>query len=580
MIEQILVKLTDWGKKKKRGDSEYEPYFSKSHEFGHELREHLSYHAEFDVFPDDLIKSAAPNEDAKEFRYRKENYKQVTKPVWDKALSVTYRIFNPQNYKVVFDESIEGYFTYEYPKIGSFPEFFKDVIHKMKFADPNAVAAVKPYYIPTKLEGDEIKIDQSKAIEPICELFSADQVFEFGDYALLLTKEKSDIIVSGRKRKEGLVFEYYDEQFIYRIEQIGDQKDWDFEAYEYYEHGWGQMPCWKLKGIPVYDPKEVMYHSHFSCALPNLDQAAFLNSTSFGVINKVAFPTRWYYEDSCSTCSGSGMCHDFEQTKDVVCNDCNGSGKKFTFTFGKDFVIPMPDNNVQQDTTNLPAPPFGVVDPPVASIEFLDKKVKELLDTAFLNLNINTSTKPTGTTATEHIIDEDELISFLMQIASEEFYLFEEIVKAHAYMMTGKEDLIEVKKPTEFRIRNSADLTEELKTASEARLPAPYLIKLLNETIDQRFQSDKMREIVDVVAMVDPLMTLDPMSINSLAADGSIEKWQKTLHYCIYNFLYLKIDENENYLESDISLIRSDMETMAKSFVKTGTKANDILGQI
>lgn len=580
MIEEILLRLTDWGKRKKRGDRECEPYFSDSHKFGSELRKHLSYHAEFGVFPTDLIRSAAPNEDAKEFRYRKENYKQVTKPVWDKALSVTYRIFNPQNHSVTFDEKTEDYFTYEYPRVGDFTEFFKDVIHKMKFADPNAVAAVKPYYIPTKEDGEEIKVDQSELIEPICELFSADNVFEFRDYALLLTKERSEIKVSGRTKKEGLIFEYYDDEFIYKIIQTGDQKDWTFEAVEYYEHGWGQKPCWKLKGIPVYDPIDELYHSHFSCALPNLDQAAFLNSTAFGVINKVAFPTRWYYEDSCGTCNGSGLVHDFEQSKDVSCSDCAGSGKKFTFTFGKDFVIPMPDNNVQQDTTNLPSPPTGVLDPPVESIRFLDEKVEKLLDTAFLNLNINTSTKPSGTTATEQVIDEDELISFLMQIAGEEFYLLEEILKAHTYMRFREEDLTEVKVPTEFRIRNSADLTEEMKTAQEARLPSPYLIKLLNETIDQRFNNEGMSEIVDVVALVDPLMTVDPLNINSLAADGSIEKWQKTLHFCIYNFLYLKISENPDYLKTDIQVIKKDMELMAKAFIKTGNKADDILGQV
>lgn len=588
MIEEILVRLTEWGKKKKRDDEEYEPYFSKSHEFGHETREHLSYHADFDVFPDDLIEHAAPNEDAKEFRYRKENYKQVTKPIWDKALSTTYRIFNPQNYSVDWkDEEAQDYFTYLYPRIGSFFELFKDVIHKMKFADPNAVAAVKPYFIPTTVQSvdgeDVMVVNQSERIEPITELFSADCVFEFRhDWCLLLTKEKSEIKVSGRNKKEGLVFEYYNENTIYKIIQYGDQKDWTFIAEEYYTHNWEQMPCWKLKGIPVYDPIEIIYYSHFMCALPNLDQAAVLNSTSFGVINKIAFPTRWYYEDNCGTCSGSGMVEDYANTTKVKCGDCGGTGHKMTFTFGKDYIIPMPDNSVQQDTTTLPSPPFGTVDPPVDSVKFLDEKVKYLLETAFLNLNISVTDAPTGVTATEKTIDEDELITFLMQISSEEFYLMDELIKAHTWMRWQKEEIVTINKPTEFRIRSSADLTEELKTGVAAQLPVPYLMKLQQENIDQRFQNDDvMSDVVRVVSLVDPFVTADLMTINSLVSDGSIEKWQKTLHFSIYNFMYLKLDENPNYLDNNIQTITKDMQDMAKALiVKSPNKADSLLNTL
>lgn len=588
MIEEILIRLTDWGKSKKRTDTEVTPYFSDSHKFGSELKERLSYHAEFDVFPEKLINSAAPNEDPKEYKFRKQNYKQTTKSTWDKALSTTYRIFNPQNYSIEWnDDEVKDYFTYTYPRCGSLVEYFKDVVHKMKFADPNAVIAVKPAFIPMKeeIEGEQViySVDQSEKITPINELFPADRVFEFrDDWCLVMTKEKSLIKVNARDKKEGLIFELYDRENIYKIIQTGDQKDWTFEAFVYYEHKWEQTPAWKLKGIPYYDPVDILYYSHFMCAVSNLDEAAVLNSTSFGVINKVAYPTRWYYEDDCSVCNGEGRKMDYELDKLVTCNSCHGSGHKMTFSFGKDFVIPMPENVAQTDTTTLPTPPFGVVDPPVASITFLDEKVKFLKETAFLNLNISVTDKPTGVTATEKDIDEDELISFLMQISGEEFYLMEEIIDAHTFMRWGKEDVVEVKKPTEFRIRSSADLTEELKKGIEAKLPAPYLLKLLDENIEQRFQNDKdMPQLIKTVALIDPLMTADNLTVNSMASDGSIEKWQKNLHYCIYNFLYLKLEENPKYLETDINTIKTDMETMSKSMVvKTPNTAVDILGSL
>ncbi len=142
MIEIILQRIVEWGKSQKKGKDNY---FSDYHEKISKHARNLSYHAEFGVFPSELIEKAAPNEDSKEFDYRKANYKQVTKPAWDKALSFTYRVFNEQNFSIIWkDEDYEKYFNYEFPKYGDFVKFFIDVIPKMKFADPNAVVVVRP----------------------------------------------------------------------------------------------------------------------------------------------------------------------------------------------------------------------------------------------------------------------------------------------------------------------------------------------------------------------------------------------------------------------------------------------------
>lgn len=581
-ILEILEDLKKWGKNRKKN-----PYFSENHRFGSELRELLSYHAEFGVFPTKLINSAAPNEDPAEFRYRKENYKQVTKPYWDKALGVTYRIFNPQNYSIAWgSDEIKDYFLNTYPKIGSYLEQFKDVTHKMKFSDPNAVTVVRPEFIPGEMKmEDDVEVfvvDQSIPVTPISVIYTADKVFEFeSDMCLVLTDEHSEVFIADKKKQEGLIFEYYDSMSIYKIVQYGNQNDWTFNVIEYYQHNWEQMPCWKLKGIPYYDTEDILYWSYFQAALPNLDEAAVLNSTSFGVINKIAFPTRWYYEDSCGTCSGSGKETIYNEGEPEVsrCSSCNGTGHKMTWSFGKDYIIPMPENNVSADSTTLPTPPFGVVDPPVESIRFLDEKVKHLLESSFLNLNISTTDRPTGVTATEKSIDEDELITFLMQISSEEFYLLQEIINAHVYMM-GSDVEVVVKKPTEFRIRSSADLTAELKTAADAKLPATYQFKLLEENIQQRFQNDKvMEQMLKITALVDPFMTLDNLTIGSLTNTGTVPKWWATLHYSIYNFLAVKLEDNPNYLETDIKIITKDMQTMAQEALPvSGNKAVDILG--
>lgn len=581
MIEQILTELSVWGKNQRK-----DKHFSDAHRFCHEVREHLSYHAEFGVFPEELLSDAAPNESPKEFKYRKDNYKQITKPYWDKALGTTYRIYNEQNYSIEWEDEVKDFFTYNYPQTGNYLAFFKDVVHKMKFADPNAVLAVKPYYIPTKEveteNGVELVVNQSEQIQPIAELYSGDQVFIFKpDYCLLLTKEKSEIKVNGRVKKDGLVFELFDRYSITKIYQTGDQKDWTFEAVEYYYHGWEQLPAWKLKGIVKYDPNEVLYYSYFSCALPCLDEAAVLNNTKFAATNRVAFPTRWYYEEDCSTCNSTGFVENYETHATEKCTSCGGSGKSMTFTYGKDYVIKLPENTTQPDTTQLGGNAFGVYDPPVESLRFLSEEVKQCLNKSFTNLNITFVEQPTGVTATEIKDKDDDFTSFLMQVSSEQFDLLVNSLDAQCWMRYQKEFLVKVNKPKEFTIRSSSDLTEELKTATDAKLPAPYLLKITQETIKQRFEADnQIDDVLRVVALCDPLMTSSDATVSTLVNTNLVPKWWGTLHYCIYNFIYLKLDENPNFLEQDTLTIKSELEAMAKAAEPQKNTAQSILDGI
>ena len=133
---------------------------------------------------------------------------------------------------------------------------------------------------------------------------------------------------------EGLFLELYDANNIYYIRQYGERDNYLFELELYYSHNWDYLPAWRLGGIPKYSENEYYYHSYFSGALPNLDQAAIFSSTQFGVISKVAYPTRWYYSDDCYTCNGNGFELDLDGEGSKRCTSCGGTGKSFTCSWG------------------------------------------------------------------------------------------------------------------------------------------------------------------------------------------------------------------------------------------------------
>ena len=578
-IELLASFLTKELSERKKSDREY---FDETHKEISELEERVSYHAEFGKFPDDLFEKACPNQTKEEFEYNKETYRQKTKAAWDKAVSATYRIWNKQNYSIEYqNDTQKEYFTFEYPTYGDFEKWFRDNVHPRKISDPNAVLAVLPI-IPMKKEGEEYVIDQSQEISPYCELFDSDDVWYFGDYVMLESEQKSEVISKGKKVKEGLIFFVFDEMNIYRLEQYGDKDKYLFESYLFYEHGWEYIPCWKLEGIP----SDGIYHSYFMGAVPFLEDAILTDANFRAVKHRLAYPTRWYYSDKCNECSGHGFIEDYEAGRKNTCHVCKGSGKRMTFSPFRDYEIPMPENLVGADTTQLPTPPFGSESPDTTALEFLKKEFNSLIEDGFAAVNIDVTNKVNGQTATETKIDREEFFSLLTKIASELFDLMQNAYDAIGWMRWGnKYQRITVNKPAEFTIRNAESLTSEFKTAMDAKLPSPYLNKVLSENLRVRFSADEqLMKAMEVVSLIDPFVSIDDQTLNLKKSNGLIALWEAVLHDRIYTFIEDELRKDNNFLDKDIEVIKTTLQELAKQKATELTPvrgtAEDILNRI
>lgn len=543
-------------------------YYDNIHEEISKLYEQVSYHSEFGKFPSALFEKACPNQTPEEFTYNKETYRQKTKASWDKAVSSTFRVWNEQNYNIDYmNEEQKEYFTFLYPYHGNFETWFKDVIHPTKLADPNGVVSVFPM-IPMKTveteNGIETVVNQSEAISPVCKYFDAADVWIFRpDFCMLKLEEKSVIKEGGKEKKEGLVFLVYTEQDIYKVTQTGDKSKYNFDFSLYYNHAWDYLPCFKLKGIP----QEMIYHSYFMGAVPFLEDAILTDANFRAVKHRVAYPTRWYYSDNCNECNGDKYIEDLTTGEKHTCSSCRGSGKRMTFSPFRDYEIPLPENNIQSDLTQLPTPPFGSETPDTTSLEFLKKEVQDLTEQGFASVNIDVTNKVNGQTATESKIDREEFFSLLTKISSELFELMENLYDAQGWMRWGKSyEKIQITKPTEFTIRSAESLTEEFKNAVDAKLPDPYKKKVLMENLKIRFSGDEgMQKVLKVVSAVDPYMTISDQDLNLKKSNGLVALWECVLHDRIYTFIADQVNQKEKFLEGDIYKdIKPALETMAK----------------
>ena len=553
----------------KGGDSYKKCDWGEAYKDACELYEQIEVHSEIGEFPKDLMRAKAPNETAEEMKYREDTFESITVPYWHKAESSLNRIWAEQNYKIDWkNDEVKKYFLEQYPIYGNVVSFFQSVVTKQKVRDPNAVLCLD-FDLPVKETAEgELVIDQSQELEPYATIYKSCDVlmYEIGDFALFMSKEKSAVQYGNTTEEKGFVFYLYDTDSIYRIAQVGKYVDFEFEQNLYYQHSLGYLPAWKLKGIPyeIYGDNPI-YQSYFIGAIPHLNKAVKLDSTLDASISKIAYPIRAYYEFKCKAAGCvDGMVGYGDDAK--KCSSCGGSGK-MKFSPLRDFVHELPDR--LDPETNIPFPAIGYVSPDPTILEFNKTKIKEDIETAFTFINIDVSLKGDNTgeeTATASKIDREELFVFLLTLSNELYSLLFGFVNAAKVIRYGGNPDIIVSPPKTFELQSPKELTTELSEGKSANIPNVALNELSKEYISQRFtQNAQVVKINDVVQYCDPYCNKSTQEMVLLKGAGIVQLWQCILHEEIISFIDEELQKSETYLEKDLAVIKTELEAKAKA---------------
>ena len=564
------------------------PEYSLIYKRAVELAEKIAVHATYDKFPDNLFKAKAPNQDPKEFEYMKGIYPKpsITMPYWYKALGILNRIWNDANWAIQWAEDVaiysdataQRYFEKEYPVFGSYENYHKEIFLPKKINDPNAVAAYKPAFSPVISSIDKkgkttYQPDDSIMISPIEVIYNSDQVISYqaGKHLLVELYEKS---LLDNNKKEGRIFEFYDEQYIWRIEQIGKKEQYTFRESIYYHHGLGYLPCQKLKGRPTYIDSEILYLSYFLPAVSLLDEAIRNFSTKQMSVYANAFSVQWEYFDQCDYkgCAGGKILND--KNNYITCPQCNGSGNKNKHSPTGVYQLKSP-TRLQEGDAQIPTPPLGFVAPGTEILNFLKDEIRSQIQDAFtiLNIDISNSTVKGGDTALGKQIDREEMFSFLLQISNEIFSAYEFGISTMGLMRYGFDSAgnpyfatPKISYPRTFAIRSEQDLTVEITTAKAGGLPDIAIRELLEQWLSVRFNSqEEVSTIVDLVFKVDRLVTKSDVDINAGIVIGKIAKWEAILHDSIYTFIDELIVSDSEFLMKDFAAKKTALIDLAKA---------------
>jgi len=589
-ITNLLSELSDKLKNAPKNDyrnAQWGELYKKSCEHYSEIEVHAC-----GVFPERLIGSNFPNETDIEKNYRRVSFQPTTKPYWKKAIKRLNRIWAEQNYSIDWtnDKALE-YFTKETPLYQNTVSYFRSMVTQVKINDPNALL-VLDFELPVKQssEGDYV-IDDSKEISPYPTIFKSCDVlkYEEGDFALLMSEEKSEVEYANRKEKSGYVLYLYDENSIYRIVQVGKKVEWKFEASLYYEHGLDYVPAWKLKGTPDDVIDGVLYYeSFFSGALPHLNEAVIIHSTNKGVRNKVSYPTRVYYEQKCNAegCSNGKV---FANDKWDNCSKCNGTGS-VRFSPFTDYVHEMPSATNAAGQGEVAFPGFTYVSPDGAIIKDNEEVIDKYMSIAFAFINFEGT--PDGAkaglgedaTATKTKIDREEQFVSMLDISNDIFDLLEKYLDAAYEVRYGQESPIKITPPKNFELTSTGEMTAELSEAKKNGIPSVVLSEFTLEYVKKKFPlNSNVARIAEIAQYCDSLFTLDDQTIQMIQTGGNVSKWEVILHYNFDQFMYQIMGENKGWAEMGLSKVSELLQAKAKakeSELGTKNTADNILGQI
>lgn len=597
------LKATGKGYKKDMAVPNYNSVYQDSIEHANELAVHIE-----GTFPAKLLRDKAPNQDTKEWQYQKDLYLPVTMPFMYRALAKVNRIWLKQNWNITFqneetafaDEPLKKYLEEDYPNYKSIDDYFQQIVTKEKFADPNGVVCHKPLFIPMTSEIDGEKeiqtIDTTVMIQPIAKFYPSWQVIEYIplNYCLIETQHKSDVKVGEMTKKEGLIYEFYDTENIWFVIQKGKKENYEFDILLYYNHNLGELPCYKLKGIPFERANSIFYKSYFFPAIPHLNDAIRNFSTKQISTHAHAFPQKWELTDgNCdfqndkAKCVGGYLQNFDPDNKSVVkCSECNGTGVRKSVSATGVRQIAIPKN--LSDEKQIPTPPFGWEAPDQTILEFLSRNIDNstLMAFVFLNMDFSNSNVKGGETALGKMIDRDELFTFLMKISDELFWAYETSINFIGKMRYGSSyKKPTINRPKDFEIRSAFDLTEEIGLANEKGISSFAMIEMNRQYFKTRFSNDiTMLKKFDASVAADRLFHYKQIDINAGLGVGTIAKWEAILHDSVWNFIDMLIREDETFLEKEtneqVEMIKAKAKEKATEITPLKNNAESLLASI
>lgn len=597
-IRRILTAVT------KRSKAQIEPedypeYFSFYGE-ACEMRDHIQWHAEKCKFPSMLFRKRAPRMTQDEYEYIEMNFKQTSLPVYLDFHSTVNRILNDTSWSQTFPKAAEEegskefsfkkYVMEQVPEYGSLENFFKSYLPHLKLTDSVGCLVMRPKDFPTTrattdpentdaagspAEGNQADatagvLDNSKPFEPMPFYFRCDQLVGYatGKYFLFESDNRSEVMYGNKLQKLGRVFEFYDENQIVFIRQVGNYTDQKFEATVMLEHKWGRTPVEFLKGVPKITKDGTLWISPFYYAVDLLD-LVLLNETNLQTsINSCVYPFRIMEGNECDfevdigdgnmvQCEEGWIIDQLHNTR-YKCQSCQGSGLKSNMS-PLGVMLVKKATQLDENTKSSLSAPMMFISPGTEPLEFLKKKIAEDEHKArrILHLQNSSSDVQPGegeTPALKSVLDLKALYAFLKTISDQMFDLYYFMYEASAMYLYGAVDyqkyLPTLAYPVSYDFKTEGDYLQEIAAATEANLPPMVIHTIIYRYLSALYFNDPKTSAIFLLLLgTDRLLIFSRDDINTMRREGDAADWEVLLHDSGLSIIDQLAQENDDFFD-------------------------------
>lgn len=543
-----------------------------------EIHETLEIHSKGEK-PVKLLKKARPNEATKYQLWREERWTPVTKTYFQKAITTLSKIRKAEDWNYGFKEetnafikkeSFRDYITKKYPFFDSFENWLFQVAWPTMFDDPNAVICCIP--LPKK----DPKND-TEYLRPFNRIRGCENVLDFmdGEYATVISDEKSIVTVGDTQVKEGIVYWFFDRQTIQIYKQIGVKDKYLFTNNDdqgkpmVIDHGFDHMPCWKIGGTLVeFENGFMLYDSLISGCVDFFNEA--IMDYSDHQVNKAIHlhPDRWEIADvECRSCKGSGsiMVSPVNGSKySASCDTCQGQGKiAVKSPFGVKYIKAGQKEGVN-DVITTPTPPMGYAQRDISSMKMLKDEYLDDIRQGLSGINMEFMLEsPTDASGVSKAQDHEGLYTLMTQVARNtveniiipSFYF----TAMYMYNKQVKPDEIEaflptVQVPEKFDMVISSLLSEKAVSAKTAGLDESITSNLeISYAKKQWGEYSDIPKKMEVIARHDPLKGQSSDEKMTTLANGGCTKDDYILSNQIYHFTERACIENDGFIAMQYS---------------------------
>lgn len=554
---------------------EFYPGYRKAVEYS----ERIKVHAKTGYgFPEELFFSRSPHMTEKEYKWMKENYKQTTSPVFIDYLSTNTRCFNDGNWNIyykedkpIYEKSGETFQEYVEKKImgvDSLENFIKSIVATMKSIDAHGAVAIKPkevYFIADELTQETI-IDDSILVEPQPFCYSSRQVLSDSkydaEYFILECNEKTSVVYGAKTEKKGHIFEVYDEDTIWRIEQIGKFTDYQFKVYRYFTHMKGSVPVKRLMGIPQMEGDSLLWASPFLSCCDLLDLALMNRNYLNASLSNTMFPYRVMLGSKCefdyknkdgliSRCN-EGYVFDSELERNITCPHCKGSaGLNRVSPMGEMLIFPKDLFN-DGDGGKMVANAMYYVEPSTEGSKLIVDVIKSDTAIAYDVIKAKPASQSTGKgitgdgSATASILDSKAQLAVVKTFSDQLFSLYEFIGENIGWQRYGKDfEGFVLSYPSTFDFNTEQDYLSQITQAQNAKL-APFIIHhIIFKYLTTLYYNEKQTaQIFKLILASDRLLVMSQTDVLLQEKMGDCLKWEVILHNSAIQFVDELIDEN------------------------------------